>query len=79
MSPILKELERKALELSPQEREELADNILRSLDDAPLTTIDEAWVAEAEQRYNDFKSGKTKGVPGDVAFQQIRRELGWQP
>jgi putative addiction module component (TIGR02574 family) len=79
MSPVLKELERKALELSPQEREELADNILRSLDDAPLTTIDEAWVAEAERRYNDFKSGKTKGIPGDKVFDQIRRELGWQP
>jgi putative addiction module component (TIGR02574 family) len=79
MSPVLKELERKALELSPQEREELADNILRSLDDAPLTAVDEAWVAEAERRYNDFKSGKTQGISGDKVFDQIRRELGWQP
>lgn len=78
MSPAIKELERKALELSPQEREELADNILRSLDDAPLTTVDEAWVAEAERRYNDFKTGKTQGIPGNVAIEQIRRDLGWQ-
>ena len=61
MSPVLKELERKALELSPQEREELADNILRSLDGAPLTAVDEAWVAEAERRYNVFQVGKDTG------------------
>jgi putative addiction module component (TIGR02574 family) len=62
MSPIIKELELKALQLSPHEREELADSILRSLDDSPLTPIDEAWVAEAERRYDDFKAGKTQGI-----------------
>lgn len=78
MSPIIKELEDKALQLSPQEREELAGSILRSLDDSPLTPVDEAWVAEAEKRFGDFKAGKTRGIPGDQAIEQIRRELGWQ-
>ncbi len=78
MSPLTKELERQALQLSPEERETLADNLLRSLDDAPLTDIDQKWVEEAERRYNDFKAGKIKGIPGDQAFSQIRRDLGWQ-
>ena len=78
MSPITKELERQALQLSPEERETLADNLLRSLDDVPLTEIDQKWVEEAERRYNDFKEGKTSGIPGDQAFSQIRRDLGWQ-
>ncbi|MDB6122183.1 MAG: uncharacterized protein JWQ71_1176 [Pedosphaera sp.] len=77
MSPLVKEIERQALELSPEEREALADHLLRSLDDAPLNHVDEAWVAEAERRYQDFKSGKTQAIPGDKIFSQIRQELGW--
>jgi hypothetical protein len=43
-----------------------------------LNAKDKAWVAEAERRLNDFKLGKTQGVPGDNVFDQIRQELGWQ-
>jgi len=78
MSPLTKDIERQALELSPTEREQLADNLLRSLDGAALTAVDEAWVVEAEKRLEDFKAGKTQGIAADKVFEQIRRELGWQ-
>ncbi len=78
MSPQTKEIERRALELPPGEREQLADNLIRSLDNAPLTAIDETWVAEAEKRLDNFHAGKTQGIAGDQLFEQVRRELGWQ-
>jgi hypothetical protein len=40
--------------------------------------IERAWLAEAERRYNDFLAGKTKGIPGNQAFETIRRELDWR-
>jgi hypothetical protein len=40
--------------------------------------IEQAWLTEAERRYKDFQAGKTEGIPGNQAFEQIRRELGWR-
>jgi hypothetical protein len=34
-----------------------------------------AWIAECERRYQDFLDGKTKAIPADKAFVQIRRQL----
>jgi len=73
----VQELEQQALLLPPEDREILAAHLLHSLDDAPLTEVDQAWVEEAERRYQDFKSGKTQGISGDDVFAQIRRELEW--
>ncbi len=77
MPPQLKEIERQAILLSPDERESLIQTLLLSLDDAPLTEIDDLWIQEAERRYKDYKNGITKGIPGDRIFAEIRRELGW--
>lgn len=74
----LKEIERKALTLPVPEREVLIKNLVYSLQDSPLSEIDEAWIQEAERRYENYKSGKTKGISGDQIFAEIRRELGWQ-
>ncbi len=73
----LKEIEKQALRLPPKEREVLADRLLHSLNDAPLTGVDEAWLEEAEKRYQDYRKGKSKGIPAEQLFAEIRRELGW--
>jgi len=54
------------------------DKINRGFEHVPPTAIDQKWVEEAERRYNNFKAGKTRGIPGDQVFSQIRRDLGWQ-
>lgn len=77
MAPVLKQIERQALSLSPEDREILAARLWHSLDDEPITEIDQAWIEEAERRFQDFKDGKTKGIPGGIVFDQIRQELGW--
>lgn len=74
----VKELEAEALSLSPAERETLATELLRSLDAQPLSDVDAAWVAEADRRFAELRSGQVQGIPGARVFGEIRRELGWQ-
>lgn len=74
----VKELEAEALRLPPAERESLATDLLRSLDNLPLSDVDKAWLAEADRRFTELRAGQVQGIPGDRVFAEIRRELGWQ-
>ena len=76
MATHLEEVQAQALRLSPGERETLAGAFLNSLDDAPMSEIDEAWIAEAERRYEDRRAGKTKPIAGEQFFVDLRHELG---
>ena len=58
--------------LIAKEREVLADKLLQSLDDAPLTDVEEAWLEEAEKRYQAYRKGRSKGIPADQLFAEIR-------
>jgi len=62
MSIRLDKIEQEALSLSNQERAFLADRLLGSLDENPTTDFDEAWIAEAEHRYKEYKEGKRAGI-----------------
>ena len=61
MSDILEKLEHDALCLSRQERAFLADRLLSSLDGDALTEVDEAWVVDAEHRYQEYKEDNYLG------------------
>ncbi len=78
MSPQLQRIEEDALLLSRDDREHLVESLLRSLHDESVSGIDPAWIAEAERRYLEVKSGQVPAVPGEGLFGQIRQELGWQ-
>lgn len=73
MSDILEKLEHDALCLSRQERAFLADRLLSSLDGDALTEVDEAWVAEAEHRYQEYKEGKRPGILAEDVFAEADR------
>ncbi len=73
-----KELETQALRLSAPEREALATELFQSLAGQPLSEVDAAWVAEADRRFAELRSGQVQGIPGERVFGEIRRELGWQ-
>ena len=72
-----KEISLQAMALPADEREQLAGELVHSLDGEPLTEIDAAWVEEADRRYQAWKRGDTAGIPGVEVFETIRRELGW--
>ena len=76
MSPQLMEIERQAVKLPPKDREILAERLIQTLDELPLTKVQEAWVDEAERRFKAWCRGERKGIPATRALRQIRRELG---
>lgn len=75
MSALAEKLERQAQELSPRERERLAQRLLRDLRSEPLTEVEEAWVREAERRYRRWKRDRSRAVPAETALSEIRKEL----
>lgn len=56
-----------ALKLDPDKRFELAEEILRSLDQ-PDPTIDALWLEEAERRLAAYRAGKVRAVPAEDVF-----------
>ena len=75
MTELMKEIEKQAESLSARERELLAERLLATLRDVPLTEIDLAWLEEAERRYRLLKEGQTEGIEAEHALEAIRREL----
>ena len=68
-------LEKQARRLPATERERLAERLLDNMQDEPLTTVDEAWVTEAERRFSSWKRKATKGVSAEKALREIRKDL----
>ncbi|OGV70549.1 MAG: addiction module protein [Lentisphaerae bacterium RIFOXYB12_FULL_65_16] len=75
MSALLTKLEHDALRLPQQERAFLADRLLGSLGDEALSDVDAAWVAEAERRYREYKTGKRRPIPASQVFAAADRLL----
>ncbi|HDL19309.1 MAG TPA: addiction module protein [Bacteroidetes bacterium] len=71
----LEKLEHEELSLSGQERAFLAGRLLSSLDEDVLTEVDEAWIAEAEHRYQEYKEGKHQGILAQNVFAEADRIL----
>ena len=65
------ELLKKALTLSVEERADLANSLLESLDDATDSSVEAAWEAEIVRRMEEIDSGKVK----PVSLAEARRRL----
>ena len=72
----LAELEREALALSEQDRARLAEQLLSSLVPGEDVAAEEAWLAEAEQRYRAFREGKMAARPAEQVLSDARKRLG---
>jgi putative addiction module component (TIGR02574 family) len=59
----------KALALPPDERAELAGQLLSSLDAERQAKIDELWTEEAEDRIDAFERGEIRAVSAKEAFE----------
>ena len=68
MSNILDKIEKEIFKLNNQERAFLADRLLGSLENDAMTDVDEAWIAEAESRYQKYKKGERPGIDAQVVF-----------
>jgi len=70
------ELKAEALRLTPEERAELASELLVSLDDLSKSEIERLWLEEAERRDAALDNGSAKAIPADEVFSSARARLG---
>mgnify|MGYP003549201940 CR=1 FL=1 len=73
MTVSLTEVEQQARMLSPDERARLAEMLLESLRDEPLSEIEAAWQQEIEQRVAAYDRGETETYPAEQVFAEARR------
>lgn len=74
MAAILKDIEAKALELSPQERGSLIHRLILSLEDPAEEAPEEiakAWDEEIARRIADLEAGRMQCIPADEVFAEI--------
>lgn len=71
----LEQVAEEALKLNLEERAELAQRLLISLDEAPASEIEKLWADEAERRLEEFRSGKVQGIPAEEVFRKAIAEL----
>ena len=63
-----------ALALPSEARALLADRLVESLDPAEDGYIHNLWVAEANRRLQELRSGQTTGIPGEEAVARLRKK-----
>jgi len=73
MSALLVELEKQACSLLPEERAYLAEILLESLHDSPLSEIETEWEREIEKRVAAFDRGERQTYPAEDVFAEARR------
>ena len=59
------------LSLPADQRMNLPDRILESLNDPTDPRIDNLWTIEAERRVEEIKNGEVELVPGEQVFAKI--------
>lgn len=66
----LQEIEEEALQLTEDERAELAKKLLLSLDSPSESEIREDWLSEACRRARDLDEGRVQPIPAE----EVRRK-----
>ncbi len=61
-----------ALKLSPNERAEVAEQLIASLEEAPDTAVEEAWQQEVQRRLQQVERGEVKTIPWEEVQRRLR-------
>ncbi|MDA3833806.1 MAG: addiction module protein, partial [Spirochaetales bacterium] len=71
----IEQLAKEVMNLSLEERAELAQRLLISLDEAPPSEIERLWMQEAERRLQEFRKGNVQGIPSEDVFRRAISEI----
>jgi len=71
----IKEVEEATMRLNLEERAQLAGKLLMSLEEPTESEVERLWLNEAERRLNEFREGKTRGIPAEEVFRRAIAEL----
>jgi hypothetical protein len=69
------ELKAEALRLNPDERAQLASELIVSLDDLSESEIERLWIEEAMRRDAELDNGTARFIPADEVFAAARARL----
>jgi len=69
------QVESEALKLKPQARAELAEKLLRSLEELSEEDIERLWAEEALRRNGDFDAGKASMRDAEDVFKDARARI----
>ncbi len=61
-----------ALKLSPNERAEVAEQLIASLEEAPDTAVEQAWQQEVQRRLQQVERGEVKTIPWEEVQRRLR-------
>lgn len=77
MTSRAQELLREALALPPEERADVAAELLASLDDteADIADVEAAWAAEIEKRARRVLAGESPGIPWEDVRRRAEADL----
>jgi putative addiction module component (TIGR02574 family) len=76
MTPEASEVLAKAMQLSPQERELLIDQLVESLDEEPAEKGAEgAWSEEIKRRVDEIRAGKVEMIPGEEVERRLAARM----
>ena len=72
MSSLLAELSKKAQDLPPEERAQLAQELLDSVDQEAEPDVQVAWETEIAGRIGAYERGEAKLIPAEEVFEEAR-------
>lgn len=76
MTRTLEQIQKDALQLPAEDRMQL----MQALHDSVMTDeereVEQAWIEEAERRYQDWKAGRVRGIPGEEVMARLRQKYG---
>ena len=72
MTSISKKIKQEVLSLPVQDRVELIDRLIDSLNLPGDPEIDRLWAEKAEQRFLELETGSVTSIPGSKVFSNIR-------
>ena len=75
MSVTLKDVENLVEQLTEDDRALLVEHLIRSLDSGEDMDAEEAWLAEAERRYQEYRAGKLTTKTADAVFEDVLSNL----
>ena len=74
MSDLAKKFLEEALLLPSEDRAELVEHLLESLNIPTKEEIEKLWVEEAEKRVKDYEDGRVKSLDGAKVVREIRNK-----
>jgi putative addiction module component (TIGR02574 family) len=75
MNTQAKQILQSALALDPDDRVEIAETLLLSLDDDRAAEIEAAWAAEIKRRIESIDRGEAQMGPWEQVLQEMRERI----